>query len=290
MPPDNPFDLGLPMLRIPEPSRRGRRARRQEPVAPPPAAPAAGDWAEWLDPRPAGPPEPPRPSTSHRIDPTEDDAPVRVPVLIDRSGGNPGPRVRRPRNRNARRGSDRILGVLAMLGVAVVVVSVLLTVIHTGRHKTPAMAASPRATPIPAGVAATTSAAPAPAAIATDDCRSQNTPEVVSGTDPGGTTSGPDAILAFERAYYVQRSGFAARAVVADDAQVPPATQIQRGIDKVPAGTRYCVQITRVPAVDGQYEVRLTQQPPADRASIFTQIITTRSIAGRTLISTISAG
>ncbi len=290
-PPDNPFDLGLPMLRVPEPSRRGRRARRREPVAPPPALPAAGDWAEWLDPRPTGPPEPPRPSNSHRIDPS-DDVPVRVPPLIDRSGGNPGPRVRRTRNRNAPAGSDRILGVLVMFGVAVVVVSVLLTVIHTGRHRTPTMAAPQPAAPESPGVAASSAStsASAPTAIATDDCRSLSTPDVVSGTGPGGTASGPDAILAFERAYYVQRSGFAARAVVADDAQVPPAAQIQRGIDKIPPGTRYCVQITKVPALDGQYEVLLTQELPTAQRSTFTQIITTQSAGGRTLISAIAAG
>jgi hypothetical protein len=113
---------------------------------------------------------------------------------------------------------------------------------------------------------------------------------VESGTDPGGTGSGPDAIFAFERAYYVQRSGFAARAVVADDATVPPADQIQRGINEIPTGTRYCVQITRAGAPAGDqsdWEVRLTQQRPGEGPHAFTQIITTRTASARTLITKI---
>jgi hypothetical protein len=82
--------------------------------------------------------------------------------------------------------------------------------------------------------------------------------------------------------------------VVADDATVPPADQIQRGIDQVPVGTLYCVLITRTATGvgDGQshWEVRLTQQSPGQQLQTFTQIITTRTTAMRTLVTAIAAG
>ncbi|WP_280388199.1 hypothetical protein [Nocardia wallacei] len=179
---------------------------------------------------------------------------------------------------------------LIMLGLGVVIVSIVLTVIHTTRDRTPAAAAKP--TPVQA-VPARTTAPPAsstqPATFAAEGCEQRRTADIVSGTDPGGTGNGPDAILAFERAYYVQRSGFAARAVVADTADVPAAEQIQRGINQVPVGTRYCVHITRA-ATEGQWEVRLTQQLPDEPPKSFTQIVTTRTIANRTLITAIHGG
>jgi hypothetical protein len=354
----NPFDLGLPMVRMPagkaahkRHGMRGVRRRRRrrpagesagdsvlrpadfadpEPVERPgvelhwvplsgTAAPAqagaaepgagdapealpapedsydrSGDWEQWLDPLPSDPeladPEfaaEPAPRTRLPHDDFEQadgDESGLVPAVVDRSGVSPGPRLRHPRpRREYRRGGEKPLAVLIMLGIAIVVVSVVLTVIHTGRQRHPGVAASTASVRVPtAAVPAPTSQ---PAAISAQGCEQRRTSDVVSGTDPGGTGSGPDAILAFERAYYVQRSGFAARAVVADDATVPPAEQIQRGIDRMPAGTRYCVQITR--AGDGQWEVRLTQQRPGEDPRTFTQIVTTRTDASRTLITAI---
>ncbi|MCM6776153.1 hypothetical protein NDR87_19340 [Nocardia sp. CDC159] len=215
-----------------------------------------------------------------------------VPTLIDRSGGNPGPRLRHPRRpREDNRRRDKLVAALIMIGLGVVVVAVVLTVIHTGKRATPATAtvsAPGRASTTLTTPAPTTATAPA-GAVAADGCEQRRSADVVSGTDPGGTGNGPDTILAFERAYYVQRSGFAARAVVADDAKVPTAEQIQRGINQVPVGTRYCVQITRS-AEEGQWAVRLTQQKPNEPPHTFTQIITTRTVANRTLITAITEG
>ncbi|RDI51727.1 hypothetical protein [Nocardia mexicana] len=308
----NPFDLGLPMVRMParkqkrrRPGRRGARRRRPPEIdvdaLPPPDGPSyqSGDWEQWLDPTVAPQREPAaEPIPPDRIGPgidegdtAERDKSGLIPELIDRSGGNPGMRLRHPRRRRPdNRRADKLVAVLIMLGLGVVIVSIVLTVIHTTRDRTPAATAKP--TPVQ-GVPARTTAPPAsttqPATFATDGCEQRRTADIISGTDPGGTGNGPDAILAFERAYYVQRSGFAARAVVADTADVPAAEQIQRGINQVPVGTRYCVHITRSGG-EGQWEVKLTQQLPDEPPKSFTQIVTTRTISNRTLITAIHGG
>ncbi|WP_157186210.1 hypothetical protein [Nocardia jiangxiensis] len=316
---DNPFDLGLPMLRPParQPSRRpGRRGTRRRP---PPSRPApmpipgtddrSGDWEEWLN-QGARQPDPPPEAPTTRVptreyDYSDDDGPVQVPQIVDRSGGSAGSRLRRARSRRPDDGRrrDKVLSLLILVGVGIVVVAVVLTVIHTGnrRNNTTAAASVPAVVEDTAPHVAPPTTAPAsPAPIATADCEQRRDADEVSGTDPGGTSSGPDAILAFERAYYVQRSGSAARAVVTDDATVssassgpsafPAAENIQRGINQVPVGTRYCVQVTRGSSDGSQWEVRLTQQKPGEQPHTFTQIVSTRTISDRTLISAIKEG
>ncbi|MFR9749410.1 hypothetical protein ACL02S_00085 [Nocardia sp. 004] len=122
--------------------------------------------------------------------------------------------------------------------------------------------------------------------LATADCVSQRTEQLISGAEPGGTTSGSDAIFAFEYAYYVQRSGTAARALVADDSpDIASSEMIQRGIDEqLPVGSRYCVWITP----DGRpdtWDVEVTQEHPNGQRMLYRQDIATRSIAGGTLIT-----
>lgn len=307
---DNPFDLGLPMLRPParptrhRPSRRGAARRRPSPRPDPLPIPGSDDrsggWEEWLDqgarqpnPEPAAPPPsmPPR-----EYDYGDPDNAALVPKIVDRTGASAGSRLRRarPRTGNAPPSRDKIISVLILAGVAIVVVSVILTVLHTGKHRHPGMLSAPA--PRLAGAAPAAPAAPSsspaavPGVIASDGCEQRHDADVVSGTDPGGTGSAPDAILAFERAYYVQRSGYAARAVVAPDAKVPAADQIQRGINKVPVGTRYCVSITRGSPDGTQWEVRLTEQLPMKDPKTYTQIITTQTVADRTLIAAIADG
>ncbi|MFE3193760.1 protein kinase [Nocardia sp. NPDC059240] len=127
------------------------------------------------------------------------------------------------------------------------------------------------------------------AGIAADGCPSRRTPDAVSGIDSGSTASGPDAILGFQYAYYVLRSGTAARQFVAEDAaSIADAAKIQSGIDSVLQGTRYCVQITRLaPTDDDHWSVRITQQPPGELPDVFTQTVTTRTADARTLITSI---
>ncbi|MBF6210276.1 hypothetical protein IU433_00565 [Nocardia puris] len=315
----NPFDTGLPMLRLPAPPAGKRRKRKSGRSAPrvrtpeqagpvDPAVPKPlkrpsrrpdAEWAEWLDP-PARPAEPPKaPPQRRRVpedDPVADDQPEQrplpsVPGIVDRTGGNPGPALRRPRPEGAQQQhGNKVLAVLILVGLFIAVGSILWAVLPD---------ASPRkATPLtvptdgPAGQPTSEPPTDPPSPLATPGCQERRGGDVVSGTGAGGTQDGPSAILAFERAYYEARSGAAARAVVAPDAAVPPADQIQRGIDQVPVGTRYCVQITRTAtgAGDGQshWVVRLTQQYPGEEARTFGQIITTRTELGRTLITGIS--
>ncbi|WP_330232662.1 hypothetical protein OHA40_09340 [Nocardia sp. NBC_00508] len=314
----NPFDTGLPMLRIPagKPSKRrrphGRRKviRRREPefaAAEPPRAPDKqstrpqfGEWEQWLE--PASPAEQqPEPPVQQRSAPPEPEPPAveqsngKMPAIINRSGVHPGNPVRHPRRQADQPRRNWSLTVLIVLGIAVAAVSIGLTIIYGSDTKTRTAAATSPARSAGSAQSTSTSTtwAKPPWAIATPGCEQRRAPDVVSGTDPGGTGNGPDAILAFEYAYYAERSGYRARAVVAPDAAVAPADQIQRGINHVPVGTRYCVLITRAvnsPAGQERWEVRLTQQLPGEETNTFTQFITTRTGTDQTLITGITAG
>lgn len=230
-------------------------------------------------------------SAANIFDENEPGEPKPLPSLIDRTGGSPGPSLRRPRPQGGDTDSrnDRMLAVLVVVGVLIAVGSIVWAVL-------PGSPPEQRADQPPVEQATVTPApttlAPEAAAVATPGCEQRNSADVVSGTQPGGTTDGPSAILAFEHAYYVLRSGAAARAVVTPDSAVPDAAQIQRGIDQVPVGTRYCVHITKAqpPSTDGltRWEVRLTQQYPDEEPKTFLQSIATRSHTGKTLIESIS--
>ncbi|MGK8509148.1 hypothetical protein ACRS5S_14200 [Nocardia asiatica] len=314
----NPFDTGLPMLRIPasKPSKRrrtpGRRkqVRRREPeyeAAEPPRPqerpsnrPQFGEWEQWLDPAPPAE-RAPRPQAPQQRSapaapepPKAEDGQVKAPAIVNRSGIHPGTPVRHPRRTDQQRG-NRSLTVLIVLAIVVATVSIGLAMIYgSGANSRRTPVTSPARAAGPAAATSTpTSRVKPPWAIATPGCEQKRTGEVISGTDPGGTGSGPDAIFAFEYAYYAERSGYRARAVVAPDAAVSPADQIQRGINQVPVGTRYCVQISRAgDGPDGQarWEVRLTQQFPDEEPNTFTQFITTRTGTDQTLITGITAG
>ncbi|RJO68388.1 hypothetical protein D5S18_33820 [Nocardia panacis] len=122
-----------------------------------------------------------------------------------------------------------------------------------------------------------------------DECRTEQGDGVLRSSAPGGTDSGPDAILAFQYAYYVERSGERARAAVAPDAPVSSAEMIQRGIDSVPAGASHCVHVTTI--TEGRYAVEVTVfRPGAGPTTYNRQIVTTAVIGGRALITGIAAG
>lgn len=120
-------------------------------------------------------------------------------------------------------------------------------------------------------------------------CATERSGTVVRGAEPGNTTSGPDVIMRFQYAYYVERSGVAARSVVAPDAQVSSAERIQAGIDSVAPGTEYCLRIVAVAA--GRYSVDVTEYGPGGAPATYSkQTVTTAVIDGRTLITGITAG
>ncbi|MFE3544500.1 hypothetical protein ACFXK0_16195 [Nocardia sp. NPDC059177] len=127
------------------------------------------------------------------------------------------------------------------------------------------------------------------AETATGECPTERTGSVVRSAEAGGTGSGPDAVLAFQYAYYVTRSGEQARAVVTPDAEVAPAAVIQRGIDSIPVGTTHCVRITTV--ADDRYTVEVTEFRPAGAPATYTkQSVRTALVGERTLITGIAAG
>ncbi|MGW6335456.1 hypothetical protein [Nocardia rhamnosiphila] len=138
----------------------------------------------------------------------------------------------------------------------------------------------------PRAPAAAAPSATVPAAPGTDPhCVAERVGNTVQGNEPGGTDSGPSAIFGFQHAYYVARSGEQARALVAGDAAVPPAADIQRGIDTIPEGTTYCVRIAPGAFV-GQYTVTITEYRPGSAPLGYNpQLVTTMRIGDRTLIT-----
>lgn len=184
------------------------------------------------------------------------------------------------------------LAVALLAGAAAAAVGLLTTLADSGSHSaagTPTSSTAPVPTRRSASAVPTTISASAGAGAAADGCQSRRTPDGVTGTDPGGIGSGPDAVLAFEYAYYVLRSGSVAREFVAGDAaNVADAAKIQSGIDSLPIGTRYCVQVSRIAAADDDHwAVKVAQQRPGELQDVFTQTVTTRTVGSRTLITSI---
>ncbi|MBO0853363.1 MAG: hypothetical protein J2P18_06300 [Nocardia sp.] len=120
-------------------------------------------------------------------------------------------------------------------------------------------------------------------------CPTERSDRVVRGADVGGTGSGPDAIMWFQHAFYVERSAERALEVVAPGAYVSPAEVIQRGIDSVPLGTDFCVRV--VTLAGNRYSVEVTERRPAAAPATYDkQLVTTAVVGGRTLITGITAG
>lgn len=118
-------------------------------------------------------------------------------------------------------------------------------------------------------------------------CRAGNDGKVVRGDGPGGTDTGPNAVLGFDYAYFVMRDAAAARNFVAPTAAVGSTDQIQAGIATVPTGTRHCLSIT----VDGpdRYHVEVATRHGHDAPQIYEQIVTTATTAGHVLITAITS-
>ncbi len=120
-------------------------------------------------------------------------------------------------------------------------------------------------------------------------CPTEQSEGVLRGAEPGGTDSGPAAIMWFQHSYYVEHSGERAWQVVAPGAAVAPPALIQRGIDSVPPGTDYCVRV--VTQMEGKYSVEVTERRPGGVPTTYDkQTVTTAVADGRTLITSIAAG
>ncbi|MFC9895938.1 hypothetical protein ACFVMC_19800 [Nocardia sp. NPDC127579] len=120
-------------------------------------------------------------------------------------------------------------------------------------------------------------------------CPVERAEGMVRSAEPGGTGSGPEAILSFQYAYYVERDAERALQVVAPGAAVSPAEVIQQGIGAIPAGTTHCVRVTAL--AEHRYSVEIAEQrPDGSPATYNKQTVTTAVIGGRTLITGIAAG
>ncbi|MGN2638486.1 hypothetical protein ACTD5D_20380 [Nocardia takedensis] len=177
---------------------------------------------------------------------------------------------------------------LLLVAAGTIATAVLISVGDSGDGDSPARedgaARSTSATTVaPSSVAARLDSPGA----AGEGCVARVEGETVVGAGRGDTDSGPGAILAFEAAYYLDRSGVKARESAVVDAALPSAAAIQAGIDSVPAGTTHCVRIT--PAGPDRWLVDLSEQRPDQPAQLHRQSVTTTGIGGRVLITGITA-
>ncbi|MGO4612882.1 hypothetical protein AB4305_01960 [Nocardia sp. 2YAB30] len=178
-----------------------------------------------------------------------------------------------------------LIAAALLLGAAAACVLFLL-------HASGNRAAAPKDSPVPASVQFTVASGQAgvnPRAVSGVACPTERGDSIVRSAEAGGTDSGPDAVLSFQYAYYVERSGERAREAVAPDAAVQPASVIQRGIDTIPVGTTHCVRIATI--ADHRYSVEVTEYRPGGGPATYNkQTVTTAVIGGRTLITGIAAG
>ncbi|AHH21690.1 putative serine/threonine protein kinase [Nocardia nova SH22a] len=93
-------------------------------------------------------------------------------------------------------------------------------------------------------------------------CYSTRAGDAINDNGPGGTGSGPDAVLAYEYARYTTRSAATARQyVVPDSTSVPSAQQLQAEFDQIPPGTQHCVHVTGS-AIPDRYQVQVFERRP----------------------------
>ncbi|MEH6797544.1 MAG: hypothetical protein V7694_25835, partial [Rhodococcus sp. (in: high G+C Gram-positive bacteria)] len=134
--------------------------------------------------------------------------------------------------------------------------------------------------------AAPTSAAPAAAGAAAADvtwCRGQadGDPVTEDSDDPGA-----GAIWRFEKAFYFDRDGAAARAAGTPDAVMASAQRLQAGIDQLEPDIEFCVLADPIDA--GIYDVTVVERGPGIDGRMSRQrITTTKAQDGTTLISAI---
>lgn len=264
-----------------------------------------GEWSDWVGERsdpasyPAGAPDslarpnaatapdtPPDPHTgevsSRPLEPGDTSESTHAPIEASTARERlrrrretfrhvPAAPPRGPRQRGRARWATVVLGAA---GLAAPAAAAYVQFVVLGSDDAPP--------PLPSAL----TAAPVSAPIS-GDCPAERIGSTVRGSGPGGDASGPEAILAFQHGYYVARSGEQARNVVAPDAAVSSAADIQRGIDTIPVGTTHCVTITPGAFV-GQYTVVVTEyRPGAPPLGYNPQLVTTMQIGNRTLITAI---
>lgn len=105
--------------------------------------------------------------------------------------------------------------------------------------------------------------------------------ETYNGNDDGNPVNGTGAILAFDYAYYTERSGEKAREYFNPDAKEYDADYIQKAIDtNVPEGTKYDLAITPK-SIGKEYDVVLTITEPGTEPYKFNQKFSVMEKEGR---------
>ncbi|MEU7632956.1 hypothetical protein AB0C34_23750 [Nocardia sp. NPDC049220] len=115
-------------------------------------------------------------------------------------------------------------------------------------------------------------------------CKAERTDRLTVGNGPGGTTTGADAILGFQYAYYIDRAGKAAWNFVAPDAaNVSPAENLEKSIEaEIPIGTTHCVHIAqREPDL---FDVDVQELRPNGMRAVYKQHVRTVVRDGHTVI------
>ncbi|MEW1735806.1 hypothetical protein AB0346_07640 [Nocardia beijingensis] len=278
--PDHIRDDAEPWQRRPEEVPSDLPAQRSE---------FTGGWSDWVvTGRAPGPDDdyvPPRRTDPAPFPWADDDE--HEPVERPRPAVSRALRQAARDHPAVRRARLLLIGIAAVVIIAVAAVGVLLLLRSAADR-----AALPRDAHMSASVQLTvggTHAGGDPRAVSAGACPTERSDAIVRSAEPGGTGSGPDAVLSFQYAYYVERSGERARAAVAPNADVQPAWVIQRGIDSVPIGTTHCVRIVTV--ADNRYSVEVTEYRPGGTPATYSrQTVTTAVIDGRTLITGITAG
>ncbi|MBB5914813.1 hypothetical protein BJY24_003680 [Nocardia transvalensis] len=114
-------------------------------------------------------------------------------------------------------------------------------------------------------------------------CPAVSDGKVVIGNGPGGTSSGPQAILGFEHAYFADRNAAKARTFAAPDANLEAPDLLQKIIEsQVPQGTSYCVRIES--AAPDRFLVDITVKHPDGNSPKYISTITTVNRDGQNLV------
>ncbi|WP_028479232.1 hypothetical protein [Nocardia sp. CNY236] len=174
---------------------------------------------------------------------------------------------------SVRRAGSSSLSVLLGAGAVVVAVIALIVTIVATR-----------------GDSDTSAESRAGGAAAASRCESDTDGAVTVGNGPGDVSSGAGAILGFQHAFYVERSGERARRFVAPDAtNISSAEVIQKGIDEqVAVGTEHCLTITEL--TSDTFGVVLTEYRPDGTKQEYSQMVTTVSRNGKVLVQQIDVG
>lgn len=170
------------------------------------------------------------------------------------------------------------------VGVVVAAVAVTVGVVLVFRPDSPDPQSVAQVTPPVSSAAPTAEPVGGPS---TPACPASVDGALQRGAGPGSQATAVGVVFAFQHAYWVDRSGVGVRAVAAPDAALPPAGEIQRGIDSVPLGSTHCLAVSVLP--DGRLGVELAYQSPGGVPVIERQTVTVAERDGKFWVQGVTA-